>query len=44
MTTPIYDSFNRTSTFCISASIPTREVNHWVKKLKEVFVVIKVEL
>lgn len=26
----INDSFNRTSTFCVSASLPTREVAHWV--------------
>jgi len=25
------DSFNRTSTYCVSASIPAREINHWVR-------------
>jgi hypothetical protein len=28
------DKLYRTSTFCVSASIPTREVHHWVKKIK----------
>jgi hypothetical protein len=28
------DKLYRTSTFCVSASIPTREVHHWVKKSK----------
>jgi len=32
MTNYTTDSFNRTSTYCVSASIPAREVNHWVKK------------
>ncbi len=26
-----YDRLNRTSTCCVSASIPTREINHWVR-------------
>lgn len=25
------DSFNRTSTYCLYAAVPTRELNHWVK-------------
>jgi hypothetical protein len=25
------DRLYRTSTFCVSASVPTREVNHWVR-------------
>ena len=31
MLTTANDSFNRTSTFCVYASVPTRELNHWVK-------------
>lgn len=31
ITNIVNDSFNRTSTYCFSASIPTREVTHWVK-------------
>lgn len=31
MATPGTDSFNRTSTYCLYASVPTRELNHWVK-------------
>ena len=27
---PTNDNFNRTSTFCVTASLPTREVSHWV--------------
>jgi hypothetical protein len=28
------DKLNRTSTCCFSASIPTREINHWVRIIK----------
>jgi len=31
MTNSTYDRLNRTSTCCFSASIPTREINHWVR-------------
>lgn len=31
---PTTDNFNRTSTFCVSSSIPTREVSRWVDKIK----------
>ena len=32
ITNSTYDRLNRTSTCCFSASIPTREINHWVRK------------
>jgi hypothetical protein len=31
MTNSTYNRLNRTSTCCFSASIPTHEINHWVR-------------
>jgi hypothetical protein len=32
------DQLNRTPTFCVSSSIPTREVNHWVNIFLFIFI------
>jgi hypothetical protein len=38
MTNSTYDRMNRTSTYCCSsASVPTREINHWVRRILKAY-------